>query len=58
MSRDVTFNESDMGNQGGGVTSQAGNNDQGAGQKVKFTTQTPDKVVISDKEQGAREQPG
>ena len=52
MRRDVTFDESAMGNQGRGDTSQVGNKDQGASQKVEFVTQTPDKVLISDKEQG------
>ena len=56
MSRDVTFDESTMGNQGGGDTSQAGNKYQGAIKKVEFSTQTPDRVVISEKEQGDNKQ--
>ena len=57
MSRDVTFDEFAMGNQGGGDTSQAGNKDQGAIQKVEFASQTLDRVMIGDKEQGGSEQP-
>ena len=55
MSKDVTFDESTMGNQGGGDTSQVGNKDQGAIQKVEFVIQTLDKVVTSDKEQSGSE---
>ena len=47
-----------MGNQGGGETSQSGNKDQGASQKVEFASQTPDRVVINDKEKGGSEQTG
>ena len=58
MSRDVKFDESSFGNQGGGDTSQERNKYQGASQKEEFPTQTPARVVISDKEQGRNEKIG
>ena len=58
MSKDITFDESAKGTHGRGDTSQARNKDQGANQKIEFASQTPDKVVISDEEQGGSEKIG